>query len=1506
MLESIVPYKAMLRGSFLCLFAFLFSFGVFAQPTITSFTPGSGSIGTSVTVTGTNFSSTPSNNIVFFGGMKATVQTATTTSLTVTVPAGATYQPITVTTNNLTAFSNKPFTVTFSGAAPQFTPYSFEYAARVDSVSSDIETTKYTIADIDDDGKLDVITVDRLNNTVSIYKNTTTAAAISFAPKIDFITGQSPRAVATGDIDGDGKLDIVVSNLNDNTVSIFKNTTSGGIISFATRIDFATATQPSGISITDFDNDGKADLAINTINFEGYISLLRNTSSGGTISFAPRIDLQSAGGSIEEIRTADVDGDGRKDIVIPNYSFSVLNIFRNTSSPGNISFAPKIDISTFTNPDDIEIGDLDGDGKLDIAVGHYLNPAVAILRNASTVGSIVFQPNSSCYGTVAPSGLTINDLDGDGKPDLVVNEGLESFSLFKNNSSSGSITFYPGVKTPALYNSNVLSGDFDGDGKTDLAFNRGVFRVTVWKNKTTGPYISSFSPQSAGTGTTVTIQGGNFSGVTSVSFGGVPASSFTIVNSTTITAVVGAGASGAVSLSAPYGTAQSNGFVFAGPPVVFSFTPVSATTGDTIRITGQNFNAATAVSFGGTAATSFRILSPGYIEAVVDTGSSGNASITTSYGTGTLAGFTYLPIPKILSFTPTAAATGDTIIISGINFSSATVVSFGGIAAASFTIINPTTINAVIGNGASGNVSVSNSFGTGNLAGFTYVPPPIVSSFTPASASTGRTITITGTNFTGTTSVKFGGISAESFNIVSPTTITAVVGVGTSGDVTVTSPSGTGNLNGFIFLPPPSITSFFPTSGPIGTSVTITGSNFSSVAANNIVYFGSVKAQVVSASANSLTVLVPPSSSYRRISVTVDNLTALSDKPFIVIFNGGTSDFSTTSFSSSVNFPGSSSGALIVVSDDLDGDGKPEAIFPDYYSIGILRNTSANGLVSFAPKLNFAASWYTYYLTTNDFNGDGKKDIAVTNGDGNISVFINTSTVGSISFARTDIYTGVTGGFGIVSEDIDVDGRMDLEVVIGGTIVILLNKTPINGQVSFSGAFTFSVGPTNVSALPMRFVDVDNDHKPDLIFAGLKVAVYRNTSSGETVSFDAAVEFPAAEANTWLAVGDLDGDDKPDIVTNSNTSSATILRNLSTPGNISFAPKIDIGNYKAAEDVHIADMNGDGKADIIVVPQAPLAAPPPPRLTSIFKNNSTSGNISFASSNDYLNSASFNAHVLSVIDDFNGDGRLDIGSTINGFSVMLNQVGGSAIASFSPTSGPAGTTVTITGNNLTGATNVSFGGVPAASFSVVNSTTISAIVGTGATGNVSVITPGGTTVLDGFTFIPAPTITSFTPTNNGSGSSITIVGTNFTGATAVSFGGTPAASFTVNSSTSITAVLGNGASGDITVATPGGTASMSGFIFNTVTGIFDPGNVNSIELTVRPNPTRSWLMINHPSTNKNATLRFIDIMGRQVKILHPSRFSHTTNTNVNDLAPGVYTIIWNDGIQFLNRVVVVE
>jgi hypothetical protein len=232
---------------------------------------------------------------------------------------------------------------------------------------------------------------------------------------------------------------------------------------------------------------------------------------------------------------------------------------------------------------------------------------------------------------------------------------------------------------------------------------------------------------------------------------------------------------------------------------ITSFTPTSGGTGVSVTITGINFTGATAVSFGGISATSFTVNSSTSITAVVGAGASGNVSVTTAGGKATLSGFTFIPMPTITSFTPTSGGTGVSVTITGTNFTGATAVSFGGIAATSFTVTSATSITAIIGAGASGNVSVTTAGGTATLGGFTFMSPPTITSFSPEKGRSGITVTITGTNFNETTAVSFGGVPSASFVINSSTSISAVVGAGASGDITVTTPYGAATAGGFAF-----------------------------------------------------------------------------------------------------------------------------------------------------------------------------------------------------------------------------------------------------------------------------------------------------------------------------------------------------------------------------------------------------------------------------------------------------------------------------------------------------------------------------------------------------------------------------------------------------------------------------------------------------------------------------------------------------------------------------------
>jgi Divergent InlB B-repeat domain len=263
------------------------------------------------------------------------------------------------------------------------------------------------------------------------------------------------------------------------------------------------------------------------------------------------------------------------------------------------------------------------------------------------------------------------------------------------------------------------------------------------------------------------------------------------------------------------------------PPTISGFSPASGPVGTSVTISGTNFTGATAVAFNGTSA-SFSVTSATAIQATAPAGAtSGPISVTTPGGTATSSGaFTVVNAPVISGFTPTSGRAGTSVTINGSGFTGATAVSFNG-TSATFTVSSDTVIQTAVPAGAtSGTLSVTTPGGTGTSANaFTVLSPPTIASLAPASGPVGTAVTINGTSFTGATAVAFNGVSA-SFTVSSDTAIQTAVPVGaTTGPVSVTTTGGTAQSSGaFTVVPPPAIASFAPASGPVGTSVTISGS----------------------------------------------------------------------------------------------------------------------------------------------------------------------------------------------------------------------------------------------------------------------------------------------------------------------------------------------------------------------------------------------------------------------------------------------------------------------------------------------------------------------------------------------------------------------------------------------------------------------------------------------------------------------------------------------------------
>ncbi|MFY0608263.1 MAG: VCBS repeat-containing protein [Cyclobacteriaceae bacterium] len=451
-------------------------FSAFAQqrPFVNSIDKLSTTVGETIAISGSGFS--PGNMKVYIGKGEATITSESASLIEVTIPASASYGPITVlnTSTRLSGVSRQYFNPAFSGGV---------FDAGDVGVGELFETNQqygYDLCgcDFDGDYKIDIAIANNNSDFVSIFLNTSTLSTSNFN-KSDFNIGAKTIATECGDLNGDGLADLIFTTsdgLAVTNVHVYQNTSSIGNISFAPN-SFQIPNQSADVKrnarklkLGDLDGDGKNDLVVGS-EIDNSLFVYRNSSTGASITFDTPIELISTGAiNAGVIELADFNNNGQLDIVSFSYSESdQIHLFKNESSSGNISFASSVGFGSNSIRLNTASADLNSDGKLEIITTSAVSDEVNIFTNNSTSNTISFESSATTISNINNGwGLSVGDVNGDGKPDINLASTANGVYVLENTSTDSNISFTSKTISTSG-NRNIAVLDLNGDSKLDFA-----------------------------------------------------------------------------------------------------------------------------------------------------------------------------------------------------------------------------------------------------------------------------------------------------------------------------------------------------------------------------------------------------------------------------------------------------------------------------------------------------------------------------------------------------------------------------------------------------------------------------------------------------------------------------------------------------------------------------------------------------------------------------------------------------------------------------------------------------------------------------------------------------------------------------------------------------------------------------------------------------------------------------------------------------------------------------
>ncbi len=319
------------------------------------------------------------------------------------------------------------------------------------------------VGDFNGDGKLDLVVANADDDTVSVLLGNADGTLQS--PQINAV-GNLPGATAVGDFNGDGKLDLAVANADDDTVSVLLGIGDGTfqapqIFGAGGLPNLYNSSSSAAIAVGDFNGDGKLDLAVAN-GGDGAVSVLLGIGDGtfqAPMSYAAG---KYPFGNLDAITVGDFNGDDKLDLAVADGGSGTVSVLLGN---GDGSFQSQQTFSVGSGPGAIAVGDFNGDDKLDLAVADGGSSTVSVLLGN---GDGSFQSQQTFSVGSGPGAIAVGDFNGDDKLDLAVTDpGANTVCVLLGNgggSFQGPKTYDVGFSPGA-----ITVGDFNGDDELDLA-----------------------------------------------------------------------------------------------------------------------------------------------------------------------------------------------------------------------------------------------------------------------------------------------------------------------------------------------------------------------------------------------------------------------------------------------------------------------------------------------------------------------------------------------------------------------------------------------------------------------------------------------------------------------------------------------------------------------------------------------------------------------------------------------------------------------------------------------------------------------------------------------------------------------------------------------------------------------------------------------------------------------------------------------------------------------------